>query len=546
MDHPLVAPTAAPSRSGPGGPPLTRLAALMTLLLVLPHAEAGQAAAVLRITVSVVDADQRRLPVPGHALLVSDNPPSAAPRRVVTALDGTATVRLPPGNYTVESDRPLAFLGREYLWTETLDVPAGGDTLLALTADNAEVGPVTAASAPPAGRPADITDALLLWQDSVVALWTPTTAASGVVIDARGLVATNQQVVATATSVEVQLTPAAKVRGTVLVADRASDVAVVWIDPAAIAAVKPVPLGCGPASTTALANGQEVVALGVAPGQRTRTTYGALGRVASRAMIADLALPRGSAGGPVFAAGGHLVGISSFVDQKEGDRDEESRVVRVDAVCDVVASALEMTKGAAPPTGTHLPLEPSRAVSEAALDAVAAKRAGSLSPYQAASAGFDVALLTPLQAYAGLRGAMDFANWREYVAGAPPVLLVRVTPKQAEAFWTTVARGLARLKGVALPPITRFKPGFSRLRALCGDAEVTPIHPFLLERRVSDTEAIYEGLYVFDPDALGPHCGAVTLELFAESAPTTADPAVIDPAVLQQIWEDFAPYRALP
>jgi hypothetical protein len=40
-----------------------------------------------------------------------------------------------------------------------------------------------------------------------VALWTPSTHASGFLIDAKGLIATNQRVIGTATSVEVQLSP---------------------------------------------------------------------------------------------------------------------------------------------------------------------------------------------------------------------------------------------------------------------------------------------------------------------------------------------------
>jgi hypothetical protein len=287
-----------------------------------------------------------------------------------------------------------------------------------------------------------------------------------------------------------------------------------------------------------------VVALGVPPGNSLRSTYGAVSRVASRAMIAALSLPRGSAGGPVFAAGGRLVGLTSFIGEKEGSPAEESRVVRADAICDTVASATTKMSGAAP-AGTRLPVEAPRALAENELAAAAKGRAGSLSPYMAASAGFDIAFLTPVQAYAGVRGTMDFANWHEYVAGLPPVLLVRVTPKREEGFWTKVARGLVLTQGVALPPITRFVSGFTRLRALCGQAEVTPIHPFLLERRVSETDAIHEGLYVFDPAALGPHCGAVTLELFSDKTPAVADIAAIEPAVVQQIWQDFAPYRAL-
>ena len=76
-----------------------------------------------------------------------------------------------------------------------------------------------------------------------------------------------------------------------------------------------------------------------------------------------------------------------------------------------------------------------------------------------------------------------------------------------ESFWTTVARGAAQTQGVALPPIKHVKSGFSRMRAFCGDAEVTPIHRFKLEQRVSESDAIHEGLYVFDPGALGRGAG---------------------------------------
>ena len=126
----------------------------------------------------------------------------------------------------------------------------------------------------------------------------------------------------------------------------------------------------------------------------------------------------------------------------------------------------------------------------------------------------------------------------------PPVLLIRVTPKLVEGFWTKVGRAAASTQGVVLPPIKRITSGFSRLRAFCGDAEVTPIHPFMLIQRVSANDAIAEGLYVFGPDALAPQCGTVRLELYSEKAPAKADARVVDAKVLEQIWQDFAPYRA--
>ena len=101
------------------------------------------------------------------------------------------------------------------------------------------------------------------WQDSVVALWTSKTRASGFVVDAKGLVVTNQRVIGDETAVEVQLTPAVKVAARVLVADSARDVALLWIDPKVIASVRPVPLSCAEAAKSPVVEGQDVFAIGV-------------------------------------------------------------------------------------------------------------------------------------------------------------------------------------------------------------------------------------------------------------------------------------------
>ena len=119
-----------------------RALAVATLLSIVPGAVYVQAPSVLHIKVVVVDAEGNAMPVPRHALLISDNPTSAPPRRVVTTLDGTADVRLRPGNYTVESDEPLAFQGKAYQWRHTLDIVVGRDATLELTAANADVEPI--------------------------------------------------------------------------------------------------------------------------------------------------------------------------------------------------------------------------------------------------------------------------------------------------------------------------------------------------------------------------------------------------------------------
>jgi hypothetical protein len=216
-----------------------------------------------------------------------------------------------------------------------------------------------------------------------------------------------------------------------------------------------------------------------------------------------------------------------------------------------------------------LPVEPERPFPDEALRQASQRRRGGLAPYRVPAADFDVGLITPVLVYgarhqaeqaserergrpgrdpsemqAALRALQDFGNWADYVRDDPPVLMIRATPKLVESFWTTLARGAAQTQGVSLPPIKHLKAGFSRMRIFCGDAEVTPIHPFRIEQRLGENDAVYEGLYVYDPAAIGPHCGIVKLTLFSEKDPEKGDTRVIDPKVVQQIWEDFAAFRA--
>ena len=549
---------------------LLRVLACAAVVFFLPSSSTGQAVGVLRVRLVLADADGAPTPAPRYALLVSDNPATAEPRRIITALDGTVEVKLRPGNYTVESDKPLAFRGRRYQWMQMVDIAAGRDTVLELTSANAEVTDVGPSDAAPGAPPESDTGFLLQqWRNSVVGIWTPATHASGFLVDARGLVVTNQRGIGAATSAEVQLTRERKVAARVLAADAGRDVAILWLDPTAIASVRPVPLECTPAGKPP-EEGAELVTIGEPLRGEKDMTSGVVRGVKPKEIVTDLVLPSGSAGGPVFSAGGAVVGLTSFVIDPE-DASQRGRrdwtVVRVDDVCATLATAEQAMKTGQPPGGTLLPVEPMRPFPVAALENTLERRFGSLDPYTMSSADFDIALLTPFVVYHELnastaiprttsketrspnaelsfmRRRMDFGAWSEYVSEVWPALLIRVTPRFAEGFWTKLGRVAAQTQGVALPPIKRYKSGFVRLRALCGAVEVTPIHPFELESQVSERATIEEGLYVFDPGALGPHCGTVTLVLYSEAGPEQGDKRVVDPKILEQIWQDFEPYR---
>jgi hypothetical protein len=438
-----------------------------------------------------------------------------------------------------------------------------------LTSANATAASEGAGASRDGAPGGDASSLLTQWQDSVVAIWTPTAHASGVLVDAAGLITTNASAVATATSVEVQVTAQVKVAGVVLASDAARDVAVLRVNPQATASIKPVPLGCAGSGPSRLDQGQELYTIVTPLRDRKGVISGPVERVDAQSVVVDFGLPSGSSGGPVFNAAGATLGLTVPVEERDDRSRGDSRLVGVEHVCALVAAAADKTKDAPPPPAAQLPLEPTRPFPADALKEAAQHRAGSLLPYQMSSSQFDVAFITPVQIYGAeyqmqqasererasgtrrpgtdapfVRPLLEFSNWSEYLRDYPPVLLVRATPKLVEGFWMKVARGAAQTQGVSLPPIRRFTSGFARLRAFCGEAEVTPIHPFRLEQRIGDDDAIYEGLYVFDAGALTPACGTVRLALYSEKEPQKADTRTVDPGVVRQIWEDFAPYRA--
>ena len=144
-----------------------------------------------------------------------------------------------------------------------VEIVAGRDLSLDLTADNAEIVPLEMLSlADPASASRE--DALLSkYQESVVAVWSPTARASGFVVDSRGLIATDGRAVGTATVVEVQLAPTVKVPARALLSERSRDVAIVRVDPSLVATRPALALACPPSRAPSLDDGQAIASITV-------------------------------------------------------------------------------------------------------------------------------------------------------------------------------------------------------------------------------------------------------------------------------------------
>ena len=525
-----------------------RLTLVAALLLAIPASSGQQAASILRVRVALRDASQALVPVARHLLLVSDNPATREPRRLMTGADGTATVTLPPGSYTVESDRPVPFLGSAYQWTQMIDLPAGREAVLELTNENAETVSMPADAAAPRVEPLSL---LTKWQPSLVAIWSPTGRATGFVVDARGLIATDQAAIGRATQVAVQLSPVRKVTGRVLVSDADRGVAFVHVNPEIVANVPPVPVCAGAAPP--FDDGQDVVALTMPLRGPIDAVDGEVTTLGARAVETDLRLTFGGAGGPALNADGVVIGMTSLPPVVDPRRVRDPIIIRMPVFCDALAAARDAVVAAIAPEASELPVEPATPANAAPV------KASSTPPPVIPSSEFEVTLITPPAVQRGLDRAewtggaggrtpeaearlgriTDFGTWSDYFADNPRVLIVRVTPKLVEGFWRRLAREAARTQGAELPPLKAFAGSFARLTLTCGARPVAPIHPFVLEHRLPDSATLREGLYVFDPATITPQCGEVTLLIYADKEPQRPSTLTIPPEILAQLHKDF-------
>ena len=349
-----------------------------------------------------------------------------------------------------------------------------------------------------------------------------------------------------------------------LLSERSRDVAIVRVDPSLVATRPALALACPPSRAPSLDDGQAIVSITVPHEGEKELVRGEVTALQPRRVETDVRLPFGGSGGPVFNDAGAVVGLTSMAVEPDS-RPDDAAVVPTVFICEALAASLPMLSGAEPPAATRLPVDPARPYPAGALEDVRARhdaeRGCSCDVVVGLRCGFhhaaDGASRTAAvrldgrpqsgrspEAEERLGRLTEFGAWSDYFSSLPAVLIVRATPKMVEGFWKRLGREAARTQGAVLPAFKDFKTSFRHMRATCAGVEVTPIHPFVLEHRVNEKNVIREGLYVFDADAIGPQCGTVTLSLYSEAQPERADTLTPTRAVIDQIWNDFAPYRA--
>jgi S1-C subfamily serine protease len=138
---------------------------------------------------------------------------------------------------------------------------------------------------------------------------------SGFLVDNQGDILTNNHVVDGTTTVQVTLTNGNTIDGKVLGTDPVDDLAIVKVDPAAVAGIKPLTFG----DSSLVVPGQMAIAIGNPLGFTDSITIGVISGLNRsipnsnmRGMLqTDAAINPGNSGGPLLDDNGNVIGINT-------------------------------------------------------------------------------------------------------------------------------------------------------------------------------------------------------------------------------------------
>ncbi len=428
---------------------------------------------------------------------------------------------------------------------------------------------------PKKGRMRDeLTTSFNRLKTSVVTVWSEFGHGTGFIIDKDGLILTNQHVVGPSEYIAVQFDEKRKVRATLLAASAEKDVAVLWANLEGLPEATVAVIAKTDAEEPAVTEGERVFTIGSPLNQKKIITTGIASKIEEKAIISDININHGNSGGALFNSIGEVVGITTFGDLSISGGPGVSGIIRIEQAFPIIEEARMKMATVQKPPAKLLLVDPTDTFPIEAIKEIAAAKKFDTSRYILGIGDFTVTFMTPTLKYrleteaereaAKTRGKRnkkegavqgtfrpfeDIRGWREYVGDYKPILLIRATPLLGESFWGAFGRGVAANYGIRVPAKLRFKTDFYKMRLICGEREVEPIHPAKIAHILSESnylisvkDATYEGFYSYPADAINEQCGKVTIELFSEKNPTEAKIKVLDEKTVTKIAGDFAPY----
>jgi hypothetical protein len=492
--------------------------------------------------------------------------------RAKTTADGSVSLSLTPGDYIVESEKPLIVNGNSYEWSVKLKVESGSTVSLEL--DNEDATITAADEALRRGRIVDEADLLKVLSDGVVNVQGELSQGTGSIVDGKGLILTSQHVIEKSKELRVQFGAGKKVAAKLLVEDPDLDLAVVWIDLSTCPSCKALAM----LESNPVLDGARVFTISSPLAQDKTLTQGTL-RKTGDGISPDFKIASIDSGAPVFNGLGEVIGILKFADQN-GTRPGVSGVIRSQDSQVLLAKARQMIKEAtAFPSAEMLPTEPGDSYPAEDLKSKVDLNNFRSKAYQADFGEYQLTMITPvLKHYLIEKNRIAFArqqkkiekegmisspvmsnsfyelrNWGDYVNQMRPVVHLLVVPEVGATGKSTFFSLLTLGAGLmVLPPDFKFKADFEEMALTCDGKLVTPIQRGKIEfiRNLTSylktkQRTAYAGVYTYSAESFAPDkCKQMSLQIVSQQSPATPEIKVVAPKMVQQVWSDFEPYRS--
>ena len=519
----------------------------------------------VRVRVILIDRDLNQKPVPFLLVSLKNGAKSS---EVKTGLDGTVETQLPPGKYTITTPKAAELGGRSFSWTVAVTL-TGALQNVDLTNDNAkseEISAPTSASAGESSGGGDLTEHFKRLKNTVVTVMSESGHGTGFFVDSKGLLLTNQHVVGNSEYLAVQFDREHKIPARLIAADPQKDVALLWVNLAALPNAVPAPLYRAAAGKASAQEGERVFTIGSPLTLDKIITTGIVSKVEPHTIISDININPGNSGGPLFNSAGQVIGLTTFGTRGEGGPGV-SGIVRIEEALALLEQNRAKATGTLP--GSLLPVEPLTPYPiEGLKDALKVDKFDPR-PYYLSAGDFNIALSTPPFDYReaeerrleaerahkkrrkneqATENADDSdapKQWEEDAGAHPAVFGIYVMPKAKEGFGSALGRSFNTNSAAKL----KFKTDFQRMKLFCGTKEVQPIHPgrvpvtvSVRNQAVRMDDATFKGVYLFSPDAVNPNCGEVKLAIYSSKSEEPVIKA-LDEKSVQHIWADFEAFR---
>ncbi|MDQ6786536.1 MAG: serine protease [Acidobacteriota bacterium] len=559
---------------------------LLAFTFVLSIFVFGQVKENVTFKVTIVDKNLNLKNVPKFALVVQKVDDTAfAERKISTSFEGAATIVLPAGNYVVRSGAPLAFEERNFVWEQSFKVEDGKNITIELSNDNAKITaiPVAVADATtfsdssPRRRISEEGELFKTLRDGVVTVEGETGNGTGFIIDAKGLILTNQHVVGKSSEIRVRFDKQTAVKARVLAEDPDRDIAVLQVNLSACATCRVLKIAENKANEPTVVEGERVFAIGSPLYQDKILTSGIASKVEPRAIISDVNINPGNSGGPLFNSIGEVVGLTTFGVQAEGGPGIAG-IVRIEEASTALKQAQEKAAPLSPPSADLMPNMPEGSFPVETIKTRMDVKKFVQKPYKDDIKNYQINYMTPVFKFYTSekerlrsqkdrnkrnkeKGAVDtvdrfrdLRNWNEYAGELRPVVDILALPEVTASGNSMLLSAITAVasQGMLMTPMNyKFKADFYQMKLMCDGKEVTPLKRNKVEFGAQmpsyykvKTRFTYAGVYSYPFDTFEPgKCQQLQLQVFSEENIETPIVTNVAPATKERIWNDFAEYR---